>query len=235
MSTGPAHAVSSDEAFTPIGSAAVVVKRVTGEHRNKIRTIEVGSGVYRNEVIETDARSSTLVVFADETTLTLGASSSLTLDSMVYDPDTNQGELSIKLIAGVFRFVSGSMNSNNYRIGAPNSIIGIRGTVIDIVADALTGTSLVLRRGAATISNLAGQTEVVSTVGYYSKVDLAGNPPTPQAPVPQSIELMLEAELVKPIETGTSAQQKAGAASGASGTVQTALKAPNAQYGGNLA
>ena len=212
-----------------------MVRRVTGERLNKIRTIEVGSGVYRNEVIETDARSSTLVVFADETTLTLGASSSLILDSMVYDPDTNQGALSVKLITGVFKFVSGKMNSNSYRIGAPNSIIGIRGTVIDIVANALTGTSLVLRRGAATISNLTGQTEVVSTVGFFSNVDIVGNPPTPQAPVPQSIELMLEAELVKPIENAASAQQKVGAAGGPGGTVQTALKAPNAQYSGALA
>ncbi|MBT3628081.1 MAG: hypothetical protein HN527_08290, partial [Rhodospirillaceae bacterium] len=84
--------------------------------------------VFADELIETVKKSGAQIRFVDDTDLWLGASSQLTLDSFIYDPDRGTGELVAELGIGVFRFVTGNLPSEGYEILTPVAVIGIRGT-----------------------------------------------------------------------------------------------------------
>ncbi|MFV2093159.1 MAG: hypothetical protein ACC634_08745, partial [Hyphomicrobiales bacterium] len=69
-----------------IGAAKKVVKSVSGEIERKRNPINTGDRIFLNEVIRTESRSSTVIVFDDRTILSIGSKSVLVLDEFVYRP-----------------------------------------------------------------------------------------------------------------------------------------------------
>ena len=104
--------------------------------------------VVQDELLETGKDSAMLVEFLDNTTLTLGAESRLTIDTMVYDPKSHDGTLVSNLSVGVLRFISGKMVNAGVRIVTPTANIGIRGS------DALI---VVLPDGSTTVNVFSGE------------------------------------------------------------------------------
>lgn len=84
--------------------------------------------VVRNETLTTTDQGGLLVTFADGSELTLGANSTAVIDEFVY-PGPGQGNATIELISGVFRFVSGQMDEGGIKMETPTASIGIRGTI----------------------------------------------------------------------------------------------------------
>ncbi len=107
--------------------------------------------VYADELIETVKKSGALIRFLDNTDLWLGASSQMTLDSFIYNPDQGTGELVAELGVGLFRFVTGNMPHENFQILTPVATIGIRGTDFSVS---------VAENGATTVSVFSGQVSV---------------------------------------------------------------------------
>ncbi|MFO0985874.1 MAG: FecR family protein [Alphaproteobacteria bacterium] len=114
-----------------IGTAASTTNEVSGQLGGARRLLKLGDGVFQNESIATGTGASAQILFADETALTLGPNSRVTLDKAVYDPATRKGELVLRATSGAFRFVSGSGPKEGYRIGTPMGTIGVRGTIIE--------------------------------------------------------------------------------------------------------
>lgn len=75
--------------------------------------------VFADELIETVKKSSAQIRFLNDTDLWLGASSQLTLDSFIYDPDAGTGEMIAELGTGLFRFVTGNMPNEGFEILTP--------------------------------------------------------------------------------------------------------------------
>lgn len=75
-------------------------------------------------------------MFRDETSLTVGPDSRVTLDRFVYDPARGGSTASINAARGVFRFVSGNMPSQSYQVRTPAGTIGVRGTIFDLIVEA---------------------------------------------------------------------------------------------------
>ena len=107
--------------------------------------------VYADELIETVKKSGALIRFLDETDLWLGASSQMTLDTFIYDPNQGTGELVAELGVGLFRFVTGNMPNENFRVLTPVATIGIRGTDFSVA---------VAENGATEVSVFSGQVSV---------------------------------------------------------------------------
>ena len=107
--------------------------------------------VYADELIETVKKSGALIKFLDNTDLWLGASSQMTLDSFIYDPDQGSGELVAELGIGLFRFVTGNVPHENFRVLTPVATIGIRGTDFSVS---------VAENGATDVSVFSGQVSV---------------------------------------------------------------------------
>ena len=82
-------------------------------------------------MIRTADASNVGITFKDETSFSLDENAEMTLDEMVYDPDTGDGSFSSTLTSGVFSFVSGQISKANpdaMSITTPVATIGIRGT-----------------------------------------------------------------------------------------------------------
>ena len=113
-------------------------------------------GVFADQLIETVRRSSALIRFVDDTDLWLGPSSSLTLDSFIFDLDQGTGQMVAELGKGLFRFISGQMPKSNVEIFTPVAIIGIRGTDFTVEVAANGATQVTVFSGAVSVAPRGG-------------------------------------------------------------------------------
>ena len=157
-------------AATTIGNTSIVVRTVTGTLSEDRRFLQYQDDIYRNEIIETLEESATELTFLDETTLSLGPNTQITLDRFVYDPDPESSAFVLTITEGALRFATGVLPSEAYELHTPVATIGIRGTVIDIVVDrtpkddgtVLTTVNLTILEGEADFLNCQGERTVVS-------------------------------------------------------------------------
>jgi len=120
-------------AETRIGSATSITNQVQGIVGSEIRTLAAGNDVFSQEVVRTGDASVAQFVFLDKSNLSLGPKSEVRLDRFVYDPDRSTGTVVVRASLGIFRFVTGSLPSQNYSIQTPLLAIGVRGTVFDLL------------------------------------------------------------------------------------------------------
>jgi hypothetical protein len=151
-----------------IGNTRVVVKTVIGNFEGELRTLKLEDDVYHNELIETEAESATRLVFLDDTNLTLGPDSSVVLDRFVFDPDPSQASFVMTATKGIFRFASGKLPKNAYRLNTPAATIGIRGTLLTFSVDPARGdrgetvVSIALEEGQAVIDTCRGESLILN-------------------------------------------------------------------------
>ncbi len=133
-------------AASKIGVAAAVKNDVKGGSGQ----LNVGSQVFEREVVTTGTESLAQLLFLDETTLSIGPKSVVTLDKFVFDPNRNSGNVVLSATKGAFRFITGSQDSNHYSIRTPVATIGVRGTIVScfIVSNGLV---CIVEEGSADI------------------------------------------------------------------------------------
>jgi FecR protein len=152
-----------------IGNTRVVVRTVIGTFEGDLRVLELEDDVYHNELIETEEESATKLIFLDETTLTLGPESSVVLDRFVYDPDPSKASLVMTATKGIFRFASGKLPKNAYRLNTPAATIGIRGTLLELAIEPPEGAGgqavvrIELQEGEAIVGDCRGEELVLET------------------------------------------------------------------------
>ena len=181
-------AVAPGSAFaaTNIGVAAAVKNDVKGSSGG---TLSVGNKVFQNEIITTGAASLAQLLFLDETSLSIGPKSQVTLDKFVFNPNKGAGSVIFSATKGAFRFITGSQNPRHYTIKTPVATIGVRGTIVDcfivsgglacIVEEgsAIVGGHTVAAGQGIFISNSGTVTGPMTPDGYFFQV--AGNIPWP--------------------------------------------------------
>lgn len=124
---------------TPIG----YVKNVSGEASittaGKKQKAEVGTSVYQGSVLRTAAKSSMGVTFKDETVMSFGPDTELTVDEYLYAPAQGKLKMGSKLSKGSLNYVSGviaKLQPDAVSVATPSGIIGVRGTqFVAIVED----------------------------------------------------------------------------------------------------
>ncbi len=114
-----------------IGVTAAAQNQVLGEQGGTSRALTAGSAVFQDEVIRTGQRSMAQILFLDETSLSIGPLSEVSLDRFVYDPASGVGSVVLNATKGAFRFITGSQNPANYELKTPFAGIGVRGTIVD--------------------------------------------------------------------------------------------------------
>ncbi|MDO8533743.1 MAG: FecR family protein, partial [Xanthobacteraceae bacterium] len=115
-----------------IGKAASVVPASDITRGTIVRTLTINEALEQDDRIRTSSKGSTQVRFLDDTMLTIGPDSEVLLDKFVYD-GTKVQNLSVEVVRGAMRFVSGTSNREAYTIKTPVATIGVRGTVVDIL------------------------------------------------------------------------------------------------------
>lgn len=130
LAAAPALALENDG---HIGAAVAVRNQVTGSHNGQDRPLAVGNAVYQNDRISTGANSVAQLMFTDQTTLSVGPRSQVTLDRYVYDPNQGAGNVAVSFATGAMRFITGSQAPQNYQVHTPVATIGVRGTIVDLL------------------------------------------------------------------------------------------------------
>jgi hypothetical protein len=110
-----------------IGSAAAVKPDAQGGGA----PLQSGSSIFANETVRTGQTGVAELVFADETKLSVGPTSTVHLDKFVYDPSKGGGKVVINAGRGAYRFVTGVQDPRNYEIKTPYATLGVRGTVVE--------------------------------------------------------------------------------------------------------
>lgn len=95
------------------------------------RILEIGTNVIQNERVVTTGRGQAHMLFHDGSALTVGLDSEVVLDTFVYDPDANTGELAFSATKGIFRLVGGRISKTSpVLFKTPAATIGIRGGIV---------------------------------------------------------------------------------------------------------
>ena len=115
----------------PIG----YVKNVTGEASvstgGLTRNAEAGTPIHQGSVLRTGAGSSMGVTFKDETGMSFGPDTELSVDEYLYVPAQGKLKLGSKLNKGSLNYVSGviaKLKPDAVSVETPSGMIGIRGT-----------------------------------------------------------------------------------------------------------
>lgn len=151
-------------------------------------TLTMGQAIFLNDTIEADKGARVAITFIDQTDITLGEASVLTIDEYVFDPQNaehNAAEFSIK--KGAFHYLSGLIakkENPDVTLKLDFGSIGIRGTEIwrdmNIAEDGAMQCRIYLENGSANVYNEKGS--VVLGHGDGTKIKGLENAPTPSKP-----------------------------------------------------
>ncbi len=131
------------------------------------RVLYVGGDTYRGEKLVTDATGTLHILFMDQSSMTLGPNSEVTIDEFVYDPNSKRGKIGVSLGAGLLRVVGGQISKNTETtVKTASGTIGIRGgiTTVEQSNNQTTGTFLFGQQMRATDNS--GNTQTVTRAGF---------------------------------------------------------------------
>ena len=117
----------------PIGRVDVATGTVSVLRDGASFELIVGDPVFQGDVIRTGGDGSVGIIFVDETITTLGNASQIVLDELIFDPESEEGSLSVTAVEGLFVVVSGAIAKSApdaMVIKTPAASIGIRGTLV---------------------------------------------------------------------------------------------------------
>jgi hypothetical protein len=131
------------------------------------RVLYVGGDAFRGEKLITDATGTLHILFMDQSSMTLGPNSEVTLDEFVYDPGSKRGKIGVSLGAGLLRVVGGQISKNTETtVKTASGTIGIRGG-ISVVESSPTQTSANFLFGQAmSATDTNGNTQTVTRPGF---------------------------------------------------------------------
>ena len=111
------------------------VKVINGEawltFADKTQKAELGSPIHLGEQLNTGHDGELGVTFKDETVLSLGPDTSLTVTEFLYDPPQAELKLTAKMLKGALQYISGviaKLKPEAVVIQTPSGYIGVRGT-----------------------------------------------------------------------------------------------------------
>ena len=149
------------------------------------RVLRVGTDVQSNEIISTTDNDRAHLVFLDGTTLTIGPSSSMTIDKFVYDPTTQKGELAVNATKGVFRIIGGRISkTSTIAVTTPSATMGIRGGIAVFGVTVPSGgnpgsTTSILVYGNSLTVTANGVTQTITVPGLSVSTTTGGTPGAP--------------------------------------------------------
>jgi hypothetical protein len=166
--------------------ASVAILSVAEGEREPIARSVIKETVI-GERFEAKDREILEVLLSDGTSLTLGPGSAMVIESFAYDPQTQSGQLSVRLERGQFRVVGGLLNNRrNIVIQTPTGKLDLDSASVFVEVDANGATRASLLHGKSLKLTTNGQTETVERPAF-EVVSTATNQP-PKGPSKQTPE-----------------------------------------------
>jgi len=121
--TAPASAANS------VGSISSVKPPASITRNDRTTPLKVGDDVFQNDVLETGIGGALGVSFDDETTFTLNANASITVNDFVYQKGGGANKAAISVVRGTAAFFASQVaKTGDMKINTPTATLGIRGT-----------------------------------------------------------------------------------------------------------
>ena len=127
---------------------------------------------------ETSEKEIQQVLLSDGTSLTLGPGSTMVIESFTYDPQTQSGQLSIRLERGQFRIVGGLLNNTgNIAVQTPSGKLDLdnASVFVEVQANGVTRASLLHGKSLKMTTN--GKSETVERPAFEVVSTDANQPP----------------------------------------------------------
>mgnify|MGYP001364812094 FL=1 len=127
-----------------IGVISAGIGDISNQKNEKLST---GSKIYFGDTILVKAQSNAQILLLDETALTVGEKSELTIDEFIYDPKSKIGKIVSNIKIGTVRVITGEIskkNPDNLEVNVPTGSIGARGTEFVVVTESDDKSTVVL-------------------------------------------------------------------------------------------
>ena len=128
-----------------IGSATVVKGRVwvTREKKFKSDRVKLGTPIYQNDRIRTENKAKVRIVFKDQSIISIGSKSALTITEYIFDPAKKVRSSRLRLMWGKVKVYANDFmgyRKKKFAVATNTTIVGVRGTVflVWIVDDTIT-------------------------------------------------------------------------------------------------
>jgi len=194
-----------------------VIGFVTGDVFNqKGEKLNVGDSIFFGDTIRASEGAKSQLMFIDQTVMTIGAKTELTIDEFVYDPAESTGKILTTIKAGSVKILTGKISENNpenLEVKTPAGTIGTRGTEFKASVDPVTTESKILLVGPGPNNQLnlrPGSVEVSNGLGTvildqpYLYTQLTQNlAPTKAAIIPQAELQVFQSLEVEPEAPGS--------------------------------
>lgn len=122
-------AVAQDKA--PVGYVKNVKGAATVTTDGKVVEAQPGTPVHQGSALKTEAESSMGVIFKDNTMMSFGPGTLLTVDEYLYEPGEGKLKLGARMGKGTLNYVSGviaKLQPEAVTVKTPTGLIGVRGT-----------------------------------------------------------------------------------------------------------
>ena len=139
--------------FTSIANASNnsfvgVIGAAIGDLKNqKNESLSNGSKIFFGDTIISKSKSNAQILFLDQTVLTLGEETELTIDEFVYDPNSQEGSFVSTVKSGTVKFITGQIskkNPDNLEVKVPAGTLGARGTEFVVLSESENQSTVVL-------------------------------------------------------------------------------------------
>lgn len=135
VAAGLAFSSWSGLALAQVGAPVGFVKNVTGTATvttdGKVVEAQAGTPLHQGSSLKTAARSSMGVMFKDNTMMSFGPSTELTVEDYLYEPSEGKLKLGARMGKGTLNYVSGviaKLQPEAVTVKTPTGMIGVRGT-----------------------------------------------------------------------------------------------------------
>jgi len=133
-----AIALAAPAGAAEIGQIKIAKGQVSIERNGQILPGEVGVRLQPSDVLKTGADGSVGITMSDNSLLSAGPNSILSLDRYVFDSTTNQGQFDASLQKGSLAVISGRIAKQSpeaMKVRTPSSVLGVRGTEFVVSAN----------------------------------------------------------------------------------------------------
>ena len=139
-----------------------------------------------NQRLSTDANSTMHVLFSDQSAVTLGPNSEMTIAKYEFNPKAKEGQILLEMTKGLLRVVGGLISKKTETVvRTSTATIGIRGGISMVGADSQKTSGVFLFGQGMRATDNSGNTQTVTRAGFGT--DIGNNqPPTPPQRVPSS-------------------------------------------------
>jgi hypothetical protein len=133
-----AIALAAPAGAAEIGQIKIAKGQVSIERNGQILPGEVGVRLQPSDVLKTGADGSVGITMSDNSLLSAGPNSILSLDRYVFDSTTNQGQFDASLQKGSLAVISGRIAKQSpeaMKVRTSSSVLGVRGTEFVVSAN----------------------------------------------------------------------------------------------------